>query len=178
MLLSVATAVAISGCAAPQYIEPAGNSIASIEFIDEASERTMSIYFHGDSKECTDRTTAGLVQPKSQRKLAIPAGQDLVFTVGLNASIGKSLAILATGGAIGGLIAASTYKGCLPTIDFVPEVGGIYVFRMNLDGKDCSYQFFAKPSANQQSDKALPVAFTTREWIRAFGEAGPFCKKK
>jgi hypothetical protein len=176
MLLSVATAIAISGCVKP-YIEPTGTSIASIEFINDAPE-TMPIYLHGDSKECTDRMSAGFVQPKAQRKLIIPAGQNLVFTAGVNVGTGKSIALGAMGGAIGGLVAATIYKGCLSTIDFFPEVGGTYVFRMNSDGKDCSYQFFAKPSANQRPDEVLPVAFTTREWIRAMGEAGPFCKKK
>lgn len=172
-LISITIAITISGCATP-YKEPTGDSVASIEFIDETSQ-PMSVHMHGDSKECTDRTNTGGVQAKSERKLVVPANQDVVFTVGMDPK-GTNFALMF--GAVGALIAANTHLGCTPTIDFVPEVGRTYIFRMNTDSKNCSYQFYAKPSANQRPEEATPVAFTEREWIRAATEAGPFCKKK
>lgn len=64
-LLSLAIVAAISGCAAhePQYQEPIGLSVATIDFINE-TPFPMMIYFHEDAKECTNRTNAGMIEPK------------------------------------------------------------------------------------------------------------------
>jgi hypothetical protein len=172
-LLSVGTVVFAAGCATP-YKEPTGSNVASIEFIDETSQ-PMSVHLHGDAKECTDRVNTGGVQPNSRRKVVVRAEQSTAFTVGMDP---KGLGISHMFGALGALLGANTYKGCTPTLDFIPEAGRTYVFRMNSDASVCSYQFFARPLAGQPADEAVPVNFTQREWIRASTETGPFCKKK
>jgi hypothetical protein len=172
--VSICTAALVaSGCAVP-YKEPTGKSTATIEFIDDASDK-MSVHLHGDAKECTDRASAGFVASKSQRALTIPAGDQLVFTVGMDAGSAGQLALAF--GAIG-VALMPTYVGCTPTIDFVPEVGKSYVFRMNSDGKNCSFRFYGRSAVSQKTEDLSPVTFTTREWIRANGEAGPWCKKR
>jgi hypothetical protein len=171
-LFVVALTTSIVGYAG-EYQEPVGDATAKIEFIDDASQK-MSIHFYADSKECTDRTNSG-VKPNEQRKLAIVAGQDVTFTVGMDPK-GASAAL--SFGAIGALVGANIFKGCTPTITFHPEAGRNYVFRMNTDGKDCSYKFYAKPAAEgAQPGEELPVAFGEREWFRAWGNSGPWCKK-
>lgn len=164
-------AMFITGCAT-SYKEPNGEKVASIEFINEASE-PMSLHLHGGAEECTDRMSAGTVQGKSERKLVVPSAENVVFTVGMTPN-GTSIRRVF---GIAGLI-ATAHKGCTPTIDFTPETGRSYVFRINSDGNDCNYQFYLKPSASQQPEEVVPVAFTKRDWIRAMSESGPFCKKK
>lgn len=164
-----AAAIVLAGCAT-QYVAPAGGPISTIEFTNEAP-KPMSVHLHGGSAECTDRRSAGLVKPESVRKVAVPAGSSFVFTAGVDTGNPSAFGAL---GAAGGIIAALTYKGCTPTIEFVPEANRAYLFRMTSDGKDCSYQFTTQDS----NGKVQPVMFTAREWIRASTEAGPFCRKK
>jgi len=173
MALFITVAVTLTGCATP-YKEPTGNSIASIEFVNDGSE-PMVVHFHGGAEECTDRMKAASVQPNAQHKLAVAAGKNEVFTVGMTPNGKNTMRVF---GVVGVLASMPFHKGCTPTIDFVPEVGRAYEFRMSSEGNTCNYQFYSKPSATQRAEKPVFVAFTEREWIRAMGEGGPFCKKK
>ena len=152
------------------YQEPTGSSVATIEFINESTS-PMATHFYKDATECTDRTNAGGVPASSQRKLLIPAGKNLAFTVAMDPK-GASAALAF--GALGALLLSN--QGCTPTIDFVPEVGRTYVFRMKSEANDCVYHFYATPQAGQTEASNVPL--TKREWIRPMGEAGPFCTKK
>jgi hypothetical protein len=186
-LLSVAIAVSISGCATstPQYKEPTGQSVAPIDFMNETLV-PMMLYFYADAAECTDRTFAGLIQPKTLKTLHVSTDKELAFraVVNLQQERDKNLSrVGALGGALGALaVIAVTVPAvkdeCMPTIDFLPEAGRNYVFQLNSDGNNCSYTFVSRPTQSQQSDDAVPVSFTKREWIRPWGESGPFCKKK
>ena len=105
----------------------------------------------------------------------IRAGKELAFTVGMD--INGAGPAFATG-VIPTLITGG-YRGCTPTLDFVPEAGRAYVFHINTDGKDCLYRFYEKPaSEDQKSDQELPIKFAQREWFRAWGNSGPWCKAK
>lgn len=170
-ILLLMAVMSITGCAT-NYKEPTGEKVASVEFINESSE-PMSLELYGGAKECTNRMRAGQVQAKSERKLAVPAGEDTVITVGMTPN---GTNIQRTFGIVG--LIATAHKGCRPTVDFTPETGRAYVFRMNSDGSDCSYQFYVKPSPNQRPDEVVPVVFTERNWIRPMSESGPFCKSK
>ncbi len=177
-LLTAALALASSGCAVP-YIEPTDTNVARIKFINESTNE-MFIRFYGDARECTDRTNAGLVQPKSQKTLAVPAGKEIAVTFGINKNAAASK-VAALGGAVGALgfvLFAPSYKDCMPTIDFNPKIGRTYSFRMNTSGGDCSYQLVTEPLENQSQREAEAMAFTQRKWIMPMGEAGPFCEKK
>lgn len=173
LTLLITVAVTLAGCATP-YKEPAGDSIASIDFINDGSE-PMVVYFHRGPEECTDRMKAGGVQPNAHRKLVVAAGKNEVFTVGMSPNGKNTMRVF---GVVGVLASMPLHKGCTPTIDFVPEVGRAYEFSMSSEGNDCRYQLHSKPSATQRAEKPVFVAFTEREWIRAMDEAGPFCKKK
>jgi hypothetical protein len=176
LVLTAALTITIPGHAAT-YKEPTDGPTASIEFVDESPSQKMSLHFHGGAEECTDRINVGGVQANSRRALVVPAGKEFVFTAGMDPN-GAGMALLGLG-AVGGLMAASnTNTSCTPTIDFVPEAGSAYMFRMTTDGKGCGFKFHLKPSATQSPDDAPPVAFETRQWIRAWGSSGPFCKKK
>lgn len=90
------------------------------------------------------------------------------------------------GGALGALAVVTatspavreTKKACIPTIDFLPEPSRNYVFQLNSDKTDCSFKFAVRPAQGQQPDENESVAFAKREWIRAWDDSGPFCKKK
>ncbi len=189
-LLFVAIPFAISGCAIspPQYKEPSGQSDASITFMNETPV-PMEIYIHADATECTDRSSAGKIQANTLKTLRVFTDKALVFTVAVNLQNerNKTLGGLGVfGGALGALAVVAvtspdvkdTKNVCIPTIDFLPEAGHNYVFKLNSDVNGCSYKFVDSPTQNQKFAEAIPVAFTTREWIRAWGESGPFCKRK
>ena len=172
--LAVLMISVMAGCTTP-YKEPTNTPTATIEFVNDTTEK-MGVQFYDDAKECTNRKTAGLVESRSQRKLIVPAGQSTAFTV--STSLGSSGKKLLGLGAIGGLVTAATYRGCTPTVDFVPSVGAAYIFRMSSDSNECKYQFGAQnPISGGGTDDMVAVRFTVREWIRPMGEAGPFCKK-
>jgi hypothetical protein len=134
----------------------------------------MSVHLHGDSKECTNRVTPGLVQPKSSRTLKIQAGRRLVFTSGIDAPDSHPVFALGT---IGVLATTAFIKGCSATLEFLPEEGRTYVFTMRYIDGDCGYRLVEAPSANSSASAEIPVKFQTRKWIRAMTEAGPFCEK-
>lgn len=177
-LLIVALAVASSGCAVT-YVEPTDKSVARIDFVNDTSEK-MVVQFYGDAKECTNRANAGFVQPASRRTVVVPAGKELAVTFGINtnSSGSKAAALGGAAGATGFLLFAKSNRGCMPTIDFNPEVGRTYSFRMNASGGDCAYQLVTEPSASLGSGKAEALEFTVRKWITPFGESGPFCERK
>lgn len=152
--------------------EPTAGARASIQFIDDTSYK-MSVHFHAGSRECTDRTTAELMGPKSRSTLQVAAGKPMVMTVGMDAGYRGQIR-LGVGGAIGADLMASTSKQCTPSLEFTPEEGRSYLFRMRSDGKDCSYEFLAYRS--EVAKEATPVDLTVRQWIRAMGESGPWCK--
>lgn len=160
----------VGACAAP-YKEPTVEPKATIEFVDDAAYK-MSVHFHGGAEACTDRTSAGFVEALSKRTLNVPAGKPLVMTVGMDAGYRGQISLV-VGGAVGAAF-QPTYKGCTPTVEFMPEVGKAYVFRMSSDGSDCVHQFYKSPGAETETS----VVFSTREWVRAAGEAGPWCKAR
>ncbi|MDP9992842.1 hypothetical protein J2W28_003218 [Variovorax boronicumulans] len=166
--------LALLGCAAP-YREPATGPKASIKFVNDGKDK-MSVHFHEDAAECTNRTSTGLIEPKSSRSIAVPAEKEVVLTTGMDPG-DRMLIAIAVGGAVGAALMPS-FKGCTPTVEFIPEAGMSYVFRMNSDGSDCTHQFYAVSPSAQGPDEVRPVQFVPREWIRAFGESGPWCKKK
>lgn len=106
----------------------------------------------------------------------MPAGRDVVLTIGMDPG-DRLLLSMVVGGAVGAALAPS-FKGCTPTIEFVPEAGATYVFRMTSDGNDCTHQFYAVSPSVQGIDEARPIRFIARDWVRASGESGPWCKKK
>lgn len=158
------------GCASP-YKEPVTGPKATIEFVDEAAYK-MSVHFHDGVETCTGRTSAGLVEARSQRSINVPADKAIVMTVGMDAGYRGQISLVVTG-ALGALV-QPTYKGCTPTLEFVPEAGRTYVFKMNSDGVDCTHQLYVSPSVGV----SRAVAFNAREWIRAAGESGPWCKRR
>jgi hypothetical protein len=179
-------AITISGCVTPpsKYIEPTGQSVATIDFIDETNV-PMGVDIYKDATECTDRTVAGPIQPKIPKKLRVSAGKELAFTaaVRLNGESNKTVGTLgAMGGALGALTAltvmSATNNVCITTIEFLPEADRNYVFQLNTDGVSCGYTLVTGPTPGQQTNEAVPVIFNKREWIRAWGESGPWCKKK
>lgn len=171
--LLLAAPLALLGCATP-YQEPTGNAVASIEFIDDAPG-PMSVHLHGDSTECTNRVSPGLVQPKSSRKLKVQAGQSLVFTTGIDAPGSQAVFALGT---IGALAGPAFIKGCRATLEFIPEEGRTYMFTMRYIDGACGYQLVEESSPSSSQGPTVPVRFETRKWIRAMTEAGPFCEKK
>lgn len=169
-----ATPLVLLGCAAP-YKEPTTGPKASIKFINGGADK-MSVHFHQGAAECTDRTSAGFIEAKLPRSLAVPAGKEVVMTAGIDPG-DRALLALAIGGAVGAVLAPS-FKGCTPTIEFLPEAGKSYVFRMSSDGNACTHQFYAVSASTQRAEEVHPVQFISRDWIRAAGEAGPWCKKR
>jgi hypothetical protein len=184
----------LAGCAAPLYQEPVSGPTAKIEFIDE-TPMPLSLHLHGGAKECTDRINMGGVKEKSTRTITIPAEQNLVFTVGVDSRSAnvKTFALIGLGIGLRGsgyelrLIPCTdtecfkkrqVFVGCTPTIDFLPAAGRTYVFQMDSNEKDCNYQFYAKPVPGQAEQGLPQIAFSQRQWLRAFSEAGPFCKAK
>ncbi|HEY8026360.1 MAG TPA: hypothetical protein VIF60_17490 [Burkholderiaceae bacterium] len=158
---------------AGKYQEPTGEGTASIEFVNDSAQ-TMSIQIFADPKECTDRGVA-FAKAGEQKKLAIAAGRNLAFNA---ATDSKSVGPLFAFGALGAALGASTLKGCYPVIEFHPEPGHTYIFRMGSDGKDCLYKFYEKPAADSaQAAEENQVPFTPREYVRAWGDSGPWCKK-
>jgi hypothetical protein len=164
-----AFAVAVLGCAAP-YKEPSGRPTASIEFVDDASD-PLSLHFHAGAKECTNRTTAPPVAPRSRRTITVVAGEPVVFTAGMDPG-GKAKS--AFGLAAAGFVNVPIYRGCTPTIEFVPRAGGVYIFRIASDGTDCTYSFLARSTGTNQA-AVTPISFNQRAWMRAVTEAGPWC---
>ena len=178
--------ITISGCVTPpsQYIEPTSQSVATIDFINETNV-PMGVHFYSGVAECTDRAVSGLIQPRIPKALRVSAGNELVFTslVKLNSESNKTVGTLgAMGGALGALTAltvmSATNNECITSIEFHPEAGRNYVFQLNTDGVNCSYTFVTGPTLSQQTNEAVPVIFSKRDWIRAWGESGPWCKKK
>ncbi len=157
-----------------KYQEPTGDSIASIEFVNDSAQ-TMTIQIFADAKECTDR---GLTFAKAgeRKMLGVATGHDLAFNA---ATDSKSVGPLFAFGALSAALGANMLKGCYPVIEFHPEPGHTYVFRMGSDGKDCLYKFYEKAVAeNSQPSEEINVPFVSREYVRAWGESGPWCKKK
>ena len=164
-------------CGTP-YVKPAGDEVASIQFIDETQGK-MSVHFYQNSKKCTDRITAVFVKPKSSRTFDLVAGKSQVFSIGIDSpgAVGLFTTGSVLGGVFGGLLIESALEGgCSVTLEFVPESNHKYVFLVLPDGEGCGYQLFEKPVKDAVSNKAKPVSFKKREWIRANTSAGPFCK--
>ncbi len=111
--------IAIKARAASLCQESGSGPLATIEFIDQTNN-PMAVHLHGGSEQCTARVKVGVVKAKSSCTIAVAAGKNHVFTVGVDAD-GTALA------------------------------------------------FWAVP-------KPLVLSCTSSEWIRAWGEAGPFCK--
>lgn len=190
--LPLFTTIVLAGCAAPLYQEPTSGPTAKIEFIDKTPQ-PMSLHLHGGVKECTDRINVGGVAAGTSRTVTIQAGQKQVFTVGVNSEnanfevfgkIGLAVGLRGSGYVLRERPCYTTeclnkrqvFLGCAPTIDFLPEAGRSYVFQMDSNDKSCQYQFYAKPLAGQTEPEFAQIPFSERQWIRAFGEAGPFCK--
>lgn len=60
-----AATVALLGCAVP-YSEPTTGPKAAIKFINDGTDK-MSVHFHEGAAECTNRSSAGFVEPKLPR---------------------------------------------------------------------------------------------------------------
>jgi hypothetical protein len=188
--LLLAASVSLTGCYTT-YQPPASGPTAKIEFIDSTPEH-LSVHLHNGVKECTDRVNAGGVPGNARRTITVPAGQPLVFTVGVDAPYAKMALFLPIGFAVGlysaGLkcempdcempVSRKIFIGCAPTIEFTPKSGHNYVFHMTSNQKDCAFDFFDATGAGITQSKAPAVAFVQREWVRGFSEAGPFCKAR
>ena len=160
------------------YQEPETGDTAIIEFISEADE-IMGVSLYEGSKECTDRLGAGPVEERAAKSIKVSSEENVVFTASMDVGSGMFLfsSGIALGGAFGGLLVDSALEqGCSTTLQFSPQAGRHYIFRMFSDGEGCGYQLFEKPSSDN-SNKAKEVSYTKREWIRPTDEAGPFCKK-
>lgn len=158
------------GCASP-YKEPVTGPKATIEFVNEAAYK-MSVHFDDGVETCTGRTSAGLVEAQSRKSIEVPADKALVMTVGMDAGYRGHISLVVTG-ALGALV-QPTYKGCTPTLEFVPEADKTYVFKMISDGVDCTHQLNVLLAGGAPK----PVAFLARERTRAAGESGPWCKRR
>jgi hypothetical protein len=197
-LKTAATAVllaSLSGCYTT-YQAPTSGPTAQIEFFDSTPEH-LSLHLHNGAKECTDRVNVGGVPGKSRRTVTVPAGQPLVFTVGVDAEYARTALFAPIGVAVGLKVAGlqakpakcaappcaapeprQKFAGCTPTIEFTPESGHSYVFHMASNQKDCTFDFFEAAQAGINDGDAPAVAFVQREWVRGLTEAGPFCKAK
>ena len=168
----------LSACrlAVKQYEEPS-SSFATIEFKSEADAK-MSVYLYEGYEACTDRLGVGAVEPKSGKLVRVPAGSQFVFSSSIDSAVAGLLfgGGVALGGVFGGLAVGSAMEqGCRATLQFFPEEGRSYVFRMFSDGKGCGYQLFEKPPDNQ-ANATRPVDYVKRTWRRPFDESGPFCE--
>ena len=173
-IIVVFSLMLVSGCTT-RYAAPANGPTATIDFENEALEK-MSVEFYDGAKECTNRKVGGFIKPKSKRSFVIPANKDVVYTV----SIGDGPAglLLVGGGLLGAQYMDATYSGCNPTIDFIPQDRGRYAFIMKSHKQGCQYVFEMKSPLDEKGKKVQLETFSVREWIRPFGEEGPFCKEK
>lgn len=168
----------ISGCQSAPYQEPKSGPLTTIKFIN-ASQHPMSVQVYEDAAQCTNRHKVGDVVYGAPKIVNVQAGKKMAFTAVIqDAGMGadNQKALVALGGAVGAAIAAtaatSGSNSCLPTIDFVPKEGTKYILKLSVDGANCKFDFTEDYPSNKP-----PAEFTVREWIRPWGEAGPFCKK-
>ena len=173
-LMALPLAAMLSSCTTP-YQEPAGSSLASIEFVNDTAE-VMGMQLYLDSTECTNRKSAGFVDPRRARKVSILGRQNLGITVIMDAN--RRTLPIALNGPMAGAIISHSEEACHPTINFAPQVGHAYVFKARSDGKTCTFQFFERPSANQRPDEEVAVEYTRRIWTKPMTESGAWCKKQ
>ncbi|ASU41000.1 hypothetical protein hmeg3_23660 [Herbaspirillum sp. meg3] len=131
----------------------------------------MGAYTYDGPEQCTDRKGLGAIKPNTERTVNVPANKRIVLTVGIDLGF-QPAQLLMAGGAVGGLLMAAVYKGCTPTIDFVPQEGQQYVFRIDKELTTCAYHFEIASATN---DTVPPLKYAEREWTRPVGESGPFC---
>lgn len=142
----------------------------------------MSIYFYGNSNECTEIKVASVIMPRSMQIFRVSADQDLSFTVNMRIRNVTSELSGVPGLLILGAIAITnpdslrTKEECSPTIDFHPELSRNYVFQLNSDGESCNYQFEASRSIHQRIDEAVHFTYKKRERNRLFFNEGRYCK--
>lgn len=168
----------LAGCTTEStYKEPTGASTATIEFINEA-RNSVVVDFYADSKECTNRKSAGHLEPNVHRQIVVPAGQNIALSVSMRFHPELQQALLDIGGFLGALLAATSDQGCIEILDFTPESGKAYALRFASDGRACEYDIYEQQVKPYQLGGHAPVEFTVRERVRAFDESGPFCKKR
>lgn len=172
-------AIIFSGCKAAPYEQPKSGLLTTIKFVND-SQHPMAVHIYEDAEQCTNRHSVGAVAYGAQKLINVQVGKKMAFTAVIEdsgMSADKQKALVALGGAAGAVVAAaasaatSSPNSCLPTIDFVPKEGTKYVLKMSVIKGDCQYSF------SEDSPGKPPAQFTLREWVRPWGESGPFCKK-
>ena len=150
--LTCLSALLLSACAA-SYIEPTGNKTALLAMENGTAEPvTPAIY--GDAKECTNRSVGSKISAGEQGSFRVAAGKDLAITVNMSHR-----------NAVDKVYCSSTFV-------LMPEAGHRYLANLNFDGEKC--EVLLSDITSLLSPK--PIKITPREWVRAAGDSGPWCK--
>lgn len=141
-------ALLVWGCAA-KYVEPTGDKVALLA-IENGTTEPVTPAIYGDAGECRNRSVIPSIAPGEQGAFKVAAGKDLAVTVTMSRREIK-------------------YG---TTLVFRPEAGHRYLANLNMDAK--AGEVLLSDITSLLAPK--PVKATAREWIRASGDAGPWCK--